>query len=252
MSKSTGRLHRDGTKVMTFGPRQPPPPDPRPAAAAGLKTPAEMIRTRMPDVTVLEFVLTGEQAKEMIQKIADEYVLKTVEVLPLAGGADPHQPPAAGGAIDMARIRAYPKASARRRPAGKERVCICNLVIDPARREVHVDGRRIELTRTLFEVLMALARKPGWVFSHFQIIEAVRGMEADMLPATLRTHISVLRRKLGPAGSLIETLPAVGYRLNNEPIEPPGAAGRPGQTDRPRRTGSSTQPQSDYIPGDSP
>ncbi len=90
---------------------------------------------------------------------------------------------------------------------------IHNLVIHPGKHLVLVNERPVELTATEFRVLEALARKPGWVFTRQQILDAVHG---DMYAATDRAvdvQIVGLRRKLGPAGKYIQTVRGVGYRF---------------------------------------
>jgi len=88
-----------------------------------------------------------------------------------------------------------------------------NLVIHPGRREVLVNGKPVELTFTEFGILNYLARRPGWVFTRFQIVDAVRGEDYPVTDRSVDVQIVGLRRKLGPAGKYIETVRGVGYRF---------------------------------------
>ncbi|MEW6500314.1 MAG: winged helix-turn-helix domain-containing protein, partial [Thermodesulfobacteriota bacterium] len=60
-----------------------------------------------------------------------------------------------------------------------------------------------------------LARRPGWVFSRQQIIDAVRGYDYVITPRAVDVQVFGLRKKLGPAGQHIETVRGVGYRLKD-------------------------------------
>lgn len=90
---------------------------------------------------------------------------------------------------------------------------IHGLSIHPGRREVLADGRPVELTYTEFQVLHFLAKRPGWVATRYQIVDAVRGSDYPVTDRSVDVQIVGLRKKLGPFGKLIETVRGVGYRL---------------------------------------
>ena len=90
---------------------------------------------------------------------------------------------------------------------------IHDLVIHPGRREVLVDGNPVQMTFTEFQILHFLARRPGWVFTRFQIVDAVRGDDYPVTDRSVDVQIVGLRKKLGPAGKYIETVRGVGYRF---------------------------------------
>jgi two-component system, OmpR family, alkaline phosphatase synthesis response regulator PhoP len=112
-----------------------------------------------------------------------------------------------------ARIRAV----LRRKEAGpkeeKESLSIHDLVIHPGRHEVLVKGKPVELTFTEFGILHFLARRPGWVFTRSQIVDAVRGDEYFVTDRAVDVQIVGLRKKLGSAAKNIETVRGVGYRF---------------------------------------
>jgi two-component system, OmpR family, response regulator len=91
-----------------------------------------------------------------------------------------------------------------------------DLVVDEEARTVFRDGREVVLTRTEFNLLVALGRKPGRVLSKAQLLALVWGFEAydDNL---VEVHISSLRRKLEAEGGprLIHTRRGVGYVLRS-------------------------------------
>ena len=83
----------------------------------------------------------------------------------------------------------------------------------PGRHEALVDGKAVDLSFTEFRILQCLARKPGWVFTRYQIVDAVRGEGYPVTDRAVDVQIVGLRRKLGQAGKLIETVRGVGYRF---------------------------------------
>ncbi|MCM3562175.1 MAG: response regulator transcription factor [Hydrogenophaga sp.] len=86
------------------------------------------------------------------------------------------------------------------------------LSIDPARREVRRQGEVVELTGTEFELLHLLAREAGRVLSRDDILNHLRGHEAELLTRAVDIVVSRLRRKLEPL-DCIKTLRNAGYSL---------------------------------------
>ena len=93
------------------------------------------------------------------------------------------------------------------------------------RRGLTVDRRRyramlatevLELTKSEFRLLDTLIRQPGRAFDRAELIDAALGGDTLVLVRTIDVHIRALRRKLGPAADLIETVRGVGYRFCDE------------------------------------
>jgi two-component system phosphate regulon response regulator PhoB/two-component system alkaline phosphatase synthesis response regulator PhoP len=112
----------------------------------------------------------------------------------------------------LARVRAVLR---RRSPMETPKVLeLGNLLrIDPERYEVFVQEQRVELTTTEFKLLQILAEKPGRVFSREQLLNRLWGNEKLVIDRTIDVHVKNLREKLGPAGSLIKNIRAVGYKI---------------------------------------
>lgn len=87
--------------------------------------------------------------------------------------------------------------------------------IDRLQHRATVEGRELDLTPTEFRLLECLLRQPGRAFSRRQLMEAAMGQGAIVLERTIDVHIKSLRRKMGLAGDLIETVRGVGYRFCN-------------------------------------
>jgi two-component system response regulator MtrA len=88
-----------------------------------------------------------------------------------------------------------------------------DLVIDVAGRSARLGEDRIELTRVEFDLLVALARRPGAAVSRSWLAEHVLDPDREGGERTLDVHASRLRKKLGPSGPRILTVWGVGYRM---------------------------------------
>ena len=115
----------------------------------------------------------------------------------------------------VARIRAM-----QRRPrslaAPDLRRTFGDLILDPDSREVTVEGRPVELSRTEFEILEALSAAPRVSLSRAQILTAIWGSNWFGDDHVIDVHISNLRRKLGDDSSqprFIRTVRGFGYRM---------------------------------------
>jgi two-component system phosphate regulon response regulator PhoB len=76
-----------------------------------------------------------------------------------------------------------------------------------------VDERKVDLTAKEFELLRLLMSRPGRVMSRERLLDEVWGPGVTVTLRTIDTHLKRLREKLGPAGSLIDTIRGVGYRF---------------------------------------
>jgi two-component system alkaline phosphatase synthesis response regulator PhoP len=95
---------------------------------------------------------------------------------------------------------------------------VAGIKIDPGRYLVSVDGQVVELTFTEFQVLHTLARRPGWVFTRYQIVDAVRGSDYPVTDRSVDVQIVGLRKKLGSHAKCIETVRGVGYRFRDDDL----------------------------------
>jgi DNA-binding response OmpR family regulator len=109
----------------------------------------------------------------------------------------------------VARIHALCR---RARPADPPTLERSGIRLDPARREVHRDGRYVHLARKEFGLLSELLRADGAVVSAESLLEKVWDQHADPFTNTVRVTLMKLRRRLGDP-PVIETVPGVGYRI---------------------------------------
>jgi len=91
-----------------------------------------------------------------------------------------------------------------------------DLVIDNTRLQVSRDGTPIDFTPTEFQLVAALARKPGRIFTRTQLLDAVRGDDAEAFDRAIDTHIKNIRRKIEPDSRrprYILTVYGMGYKF---------------------------------------
>jgi DNA-binding response OmpR family regulator len=87
------------------------------------------------------------------------------------------------------------------------------LRLDPVRHAATVAGAPVELSPQEFELLALLMRHPGRAFSRAYLLDAIWGVEAVTGDRSVDNAVMRLRRKLGDAGDLVETVWGIGYRL---------------------------------------
>lgn len=105
-----------------------------------------------------------------------------------------------------------------RRPRSKEparETRVGPLHVDPEKALVEVEGRAVTLTFREFELLRLLAQERGRVVRRSELIGLLLGTPDAASPRLIDTHVKSIRRKLGDAGGLIETVRGVGYRLTS-------------------------------------
>ena len=105
--------------------------------------------------------------------------------------------------FSLRELAARVKAGLRRTTAGKsaatsqEKTLVYGtLIIDPSKREVYKEKRKIYLTSTEFNLLWLLASQPGIVFSRDRLLEEVRNRELELFDRSIDAHISHLRKKI--------------------------------------------------------
>ena len=117
----------------------------------------------------------------------------------------------------IARIRAVSRrvgvAAAQPAVALPPPLSLGRVVVDPSSRRVHLDGAETPLTPKEFDLLLALARRPGAVLTREALIDEVWDCNWFGSTRTLDVHVFALRRKLGAAVT-ITTLRGVGFRLD--------------------------------------
>ena len=186
----------------------------------------ELVRSHDYDLIILDLMLPGVDGLDLCKIIkADKQkahipvvmvTAKAEEADRVAGieiGADHY----VTKPFSPRELLAIVKATLRRKPAkaDEEKPVIerGELVIHTGRHEVTVKGKPVELTHLEFRILLVLAKKPGWVMTRYQIVDAARGDGVSVTDRSVDVHIVSLRKKLGSETEYIETVRGVGYKF---------------------------------------
>jgi DNA-binding response OmpR family regulator len=184
----------------------------------------ELLRTWNPEVIVLDVMLPEIDGFALLPTIRRDSEIPIImlsaktsvedKVMGLLRGADDYLAKPFDVQELVARI-----LSALRRPRLELRQTLryADLSIDVARRLVMRSGRRVQLSRREFDLLMTLFQQPERVFSRAQLLDYVWGVDRDVVPNVVETYISYLRAKIdnGESVRLIRTMRGSGYTLSN-------------------------------------
>jgi DNA-binding response OmpR family regulator len=181
-------------------------------------------RDLLPDLVILDVMLPGMDGVEVCRQIQRERPVpvlmltardsETDVLVGLGIGADDYMTKPFSPRELVARVKALLRRVERRPVGGPEALHIGDLEIDPARRQVRRGGHSIELTKTEFDILLALAERPGVVHSRERLLAGVWGWRDGSGTRTVDSHVRGLRRKLGP--DVIRTVHGVGYAVGAE------------------------------------
>lgn len=96
---------------------------------------------------------------------------------------------------------------------------LCGQTLDEQTRMARLDGQDLSLSKLEFDLLLTLARHPGFVWSRDRLLERVWGADFPGVERVVDVHMAGLRRKLGEQPEhprFIETVRGVGYRFREE------------------------------------
>jgi DNA-binding response OmpR family regulator len=191
----------------------------------------ERLRGGGVDLVILDVMLPGRDGFEICRAIRADSGVPVImltargdeldRIVGLELGADDYLPKPFNPRELLARIRAV----LRRRGGGPEDgevLQAAGLRLDPERRELRVDGERVELTTTEFEILRVLVGSAGRVVPRERLMELARGPDWAAFERSVDVHISHLRRKLGDeprSPRRIKTVRGVGYMVPAGPLD---------------------------------
>lgn len=194
-----------------------------------VETARKWLKDRRPDLILLDLMLPGVDGLTFCKELRAGPGTRDLPVLMLTArgeesdvvvglevGADDYLTKPFSPRVLAARVRAL-----LRRHAGPDdataRIERGALTIDSERHEVRINGNPVFLTYSEFGIIEALARRPGIVFSRYQIVDAVRGADYAVTERAVDVQIVGLRRKLGNFSGMIETVRGIGYRFKQHP-----------------------------------
>ena len=186
----------------------------------------EAARTEHPHLVVLDLSLPRLDGLDVARELRRESDIPIVmltarddeldRVLGLELGADDYITKPFSPRELVARVRAVLRRSDHREEQPGDHVRAGDIVIDVPRMRVDAAGRSVELTPTEFQLLLALARRPGRILTRSQLLDAIHGVAFESYERAIDTHVKNLRRKLEPDPTqprYVLTVYGVGYRL---------------------------------------
>jgi two-component system alkaline phosphatase synthesis response regulator PhoP len=180
--------------------------------------------TERPDLVILDLglpQLDGLDVTRSLRRDGDLPIImltarddETDKLIGLELGADDYVTKPFSPRELVARVRAVLRR--RDRVGGDDLLRAGTLTLDLPRMRLEVDGRAVELTATEFNLLAAMARQPGRVFTRSQLLDAIHGIAFDSYERAIDAHVKNIRRKIeldahDPRHLL--TVYGVGYRL---------------------------------------
>ncbi len=134
----------------------------------------------------------------------------------LESGADDYIPKPFSFEILLARVKSVLRRGLVNENDSDALINLNGIKINPLKREVIIKNQNLELTFTEFQILYLLISHPGWVFTRYQIIDKIRGDNHPVTDRSVDFQIVGLRKKMGKAGDLIQTIRGVGYRFKSK------------------------------------
>ena len=183
-------------------------------------------KAEKPDLIVLDLMLPGIDGLEVTRRLKGEDNTRKIPIVMLTAkgeesdivtglelGAEDYITKPFSPKVLVARVKAVLRREHKDTRGEKEILRLHEITIHPGRHEVLVNEKPVQLTFTEFGILYLLIKRPGWVFTRNQIVDAVRGDDYYVTDRSVDVQIVGLRKKLGKAGKHIETIRGVGYKV---------------------------------------
>ena len=188
----------------------------------------QVIDNNLPSLILLDLMLPGINGLDLCRIFKQNDRTKAIPVIMLTAksedadivaglemGAEDYITKPFSPRVLVARVRTI----FRRRESGVKDdssvIQVEGMQIHPGRHEVTMGDNVVDLTPSEFRILHYLARRPGWVYSRDQIIDAIRGHGYVVTDRAIDVQVVGLRKKLGDYGKLIETVRGIGYRFRD-------------------------------------
>lgn len=182
--------------------------------AANAEQAQALLRARLPDLVLLDWMLPGRSGLELCRRIRRDPELRDLPVVMLTArgeetdrvrgledGADDYVTKPFNPRELLARIKAVLRRVNSLPPARerieRHRLRFGDWIFDPARRELlRNDGVTVPLSTAEYQLLLAFVRHPGMVLSRDQLLDLARGREAQLFDRSIDNLVSRLRKKI--------------------------------------------------------
>lgn len=184
----------------------------------------ERLQSDPPSLVVLDLMLPGMDGYEICRRIRADSDLPILmltarsddvdKIVGLELGADDYLTKPFNPRELVARVRAILRRTAGREPRTDGPITVGDVVVDPARYEVHIAGKPVQLRAKEFDLLRVFAEHAGFLLSRQQLLELVWGYDFLGETRTVDVHVAHLRKRLAESANVrIETITGAGYKL---------------------------------------
>lgn len=189
----------------------------------------EAARSFNPDLILLDLMLPGVDGFDVCKELKSQSDTAEIPVVMLTAksedidvvtglelGADDYITKPFSPRVLVARVRSILRKKNKSSEVEKNHeklIRVQDILIDKRKHVVLVNNNKIDLTYSEFRLLEILAERPGWVFSRYQIVDALRGDDYPVTERSVDVQVVGLRKKLGTSGKYIQTVRGVGYRF---------------------------------------
>jgi len=179
----------------------------------------------IPDIVLLDLMLPKMSGLDVCRELKQSNKTKNIPIIMVSAkgeeadivcglelGADDYVAKPYSPRVLLARVRALLRRNVDKVEDNDELI-IEGIRLNIKKHTVHIDDELIELTKSEFLLLNFLASNRGWVFTRFQIVNAIRGDRYVVTERAIDVQIVGLRKKIDPYGKLIETVRGIGYKF---------------------------------------
>ena len=190
------------------------------------------VRSRLPDLIILDVMLPDEDGISILSRLREDAATRSVPVIMVTAksseidvvrgldhGADDYITKPFGVLEFISRVKAVLRRTAADAPAASGVLRFGGIVMNDLSRTVTADGEPVELTFKEYALLHFFLEHPGEVLARERIMKAVWDTDDLLESRTIDMHVRTLRQKLGAAGEVIRTVRKVGYKLDAEAME---------------------------------
>ena len=189
----------------------------------------QIIKVHQPDLVLLDLMLPGISGLDLCRKLKQQDDTRQIPIIMVTAktedsdivaglelGAEDYITKPFSPRVLIARVRSV----LRRQKIGvideSNIINFDGILINPGQHKVSINDTRLDLTPSEFRILHFLARRPGWVYTRDQIIDAVRGEGYAITDRAIDVQVVGLRKKMGEFGAWIETVRGIGYRFREK------------------------------------
>ena len=186
------------------------------------------IKNDPPDLVLLDLMLPGIDGMEVCRRLKKDAATRDIPVIILSAkgeeadivagleqGADDYLSKPFSPKILLARIHTILRRVTQPLPGEDDVIQVDELLIEPRKFSASISGKMLELTAGDYRLLHFLASHRGWVYTRYQIVDAIRGEGYVVTERAIDVQVAGLRKKLGDYGHYIQTVRGVGYRFKD-------------------------------------